>query len=130
MGKIADKVAKAKNKAKAKVAAKIGKTGKKKVCIAIALATIGYMLVTGCATSGEQPARSQTQHNDIRDCIIIAGASKVTVSNKVVVAEAEIDPATIELFTQTQANEGSETVSPTATPTLTVDTDADLNLTK
>ena len=129
MGKIADKVAKAKNKAKAKVTAKTGKTGKKKVCAALAL-TAGIALIVGCATTGEQPARSQTQHNDIRDCIIIAGASKVTVSNKVVVAEAEIAPATIELFTQTQANEGSETVSPTATPTLRVDTDADLNLTK
>lgn len=129
MGKIADKVAKAKNKAKAKVAAKTGKTGKKKVCAALAL-TAGIALIFGCATSGEQPARSQTQHNEIRDCIIIAGASKVTVTNKVVVAEAETAPATIELFTQTQANDGSETVSPTATPTLTVDTDADLNLTK
>ena len=128
MGKIIDKAAKAKTKAKAKVAAKTGK-GKRRVCAALAL-TAGIALITGCATSGEQPARSQTQHNDIRDCIIIAGASKVTVSNKVVVAEAEIAPATIELFTQTQANEGSETVSPTATPTLTVDTDADLNLTK
>ena len=129
MGKIAEKVVKAKTKAKAKVAAKTGKTGKKKVCAALAL-TAGIALIVGCASTGEQPARSQTQQNDIRDCIIIAGASKVTVSNKVVVAEAEIDPATIELFTQTQANEGSETISPTATPTLTVDTDADLNLTK
>lgn len=126
MGKIIDKAAKAKNKAKAKVAAKIGK---KKVCIALAL-TAGIALIVGCATSGEQPARSQTQHNDVRDCTFIVGASRVTISNNVIVAEAEINPATIELFTQTQSNEGSETVSPTATPTLTVDTDADLNLTK
>ena len=129
MGKVADKVAKAKNKAKAKVAAKTGKTGKKKVCAALAL-TAGIALVAGCATTGEQPARSQTQHNEIRDCIIIAGASKVSVTNKIVVAEAEVTPYAIELFTQTQANDGSETISPTATPTLTVDTDADLNLTK
>lgn len=129
MGKIADKVAKAKNKAKAKVAAKTGKMGKKKVCAALAL-TAAIALIVGCATSGEQPARSQTQHNDVRDCTFIVGASKVTISNNVIVAEAEIDPATIELFTQTQSNEGSETVSPTATPTLTVDTDADLNLAK
>ena len=129
MGKIADKVAKAKNKAKAKVTAKTGKTGKKKVCAALAL-TAGIALIVGCATTGEQPARSQTQHNDIRNCIIIVGSARTTVSNDVVKAEAEVTPSAIELFTQTQANEGSETVSPTATPTLTVDTDADLNLTK
>lgn len=129
MGKLADKVAKAKNKAKAKVAAKTGKTGKKKVCAALAL-TAGIALIVGCATSGEQPARSQTMHNDFQKCIVIVGASKATVSNEVVVAETEVTPYAIELFTQTQANDGSETVSPTATPTLTVDTDADLNLTK
>ena len=78
MGKIADKVAKAKNKAKVKVAAKVG--GKKKVCAALAL-TAGIALIVGCATSGEQPARSQTQHNEIRDCIIDRKSTRLNSSH-------------------------------------------------
>lgn len=134
MGKIAEKMKKAKTKAKAKVAAKTGKCGRnakecaKSACMLLAFAA----LAAGCLAPGdmEQPARSQTQTNTIKDCIIIAGATRTTVSNGVVVAETDVPQASVELFTQTQANEGSETVTPTATstPTMTVDTDASLDI--
>lgn len=145
MGKIADKIKKAKTKAKAKVAAKVakkvvGKLGKKSgckdgkccdggacssACVLIA-ATALMAAAVGCATTGEQPARSQTMTNEFKDCVIVM-AAKATVTNGVVAAEGEAMP-TLELFTQTQANEGSETISPTASPTNTTDTDASLDI--
>lgn len=129
MSKLEGKMAKAKTKAKAKVAAKTGNTvGKKGKVACAALAFVCAAVLAGCATTGEQPARSQTQTNTFDDCIFIVGASKTTVSNGVVVAEAEVSPTAVELFTQTQANEGSETISPTASPTNTTDTDAQLDI--
>ena len=130
MGQIADKIKKAKTKAKAKVAAKTGKCGRnarecaKSACVLLAFASLAALF--GCATTGEQPARSQTMTNEFRDCVIVM-AAKATVTNGVVAAEGEAMP-TLELFTQTQANEGSETISPTASPTNTVDTDASLDI--
>lgn len=153
MGKLMEKMRKAAGKAKAKVAAKtaaklgrakaavktVAKKGKgeckdgkccdggacSSACVLIA-ATALMAAAVGCATTGEQPARSQTMTNEFRDCVIVM-AAKATVTNCVVAAEGEAMP-TLELFTQTQANEGSETISPTASPTNTVDTDASLDI--
>lgn len=155
MGKLMEKMRKAAGKAKAKVAAKTaaklgrakakvaGKTVAKKgegeckdgkccdggacssACVLIA-ATALMAAAVGCSTTGEQPARSQTMTNEFKDCVIVM-AAKATVTNCVVVAEGEAMP-TLEMFTQTQANEGSETISPTASPTNTVDTDASLDI--
>ena len=58
---------------------------------------------------------------------MIVGAARTTVSNGVVVAEADVSPYAVELFTQTQANEGSETISPTATPTLDIKPDINVH---
>lgn len=130
MGKIADKIKKAKTKANNKVAAKTGKCGRDaKECAKAAVVLVAFAALAalfGCATTGEQPARSQTMTNEFRDCVIVM-AAKATVTNCVVAAEGEAMP-TLELFTQTQANEGSETISPTASPTNTVDTDASLDI--
>lgn len=131
MGKLAEKMKKAKTKAKAKVAAKTGKCGRNaKECAKTAVVLVAFAalaaILCGCATTGEQPARSQTMTNEFRDCVIVM-AAKATVTNGVVAAEGEAMP-TLELFTQTQANEGSETISPTASPTNTVDTDASLDI--
>lgn len=127
MGKLAEKMKKAKTKAKAKVAAKTGKCGgNAKECAKAAVVLVAFAalaILCGCATTGEQPARSQTQTNRFDDCIVIVGAARTTVSNGVVVAEADVSPTAVELFTQTQANEGSETISPVATPTLDIKPD-------
>lgn len=130
MGKLAEKMKKAMTKAKAKVAAKTGKCGRNaKECAKAAVVLVAFAalaaLLTGCATTGEQPARSQTMTNEFRDCVIVM-AAKATVTNCVVVAEGDAMP-TLEMFTQTQANEGSETISPTATPTLDIKPDINLH---
>ena len=154
MGKLMEKMRKAAGKAKAKVAAKTAvklnrakaagkvagkakaaskcKSGKccdggacSSACVLIA-ATALMAAAVGCATTGEQPARSQTMTNEFRDCVIVM-AAKATVTNCVVAAEGEAMP-TLEMFTQTQANEGSETISPTASPTNTTDVDASLDI--
>lgn len=122
--KVAAKIA----KAKAKVAAKCGDgdaakklTGKVATLITLAL------VIVGCASTGEQPARSQTMHNDFKDCIVVV-ASKCSVSNRIVRAEGTQETPSVELFTQTQQNEGSETISPHASPTNTTDVDAALDV--
>lgn len=132
MGKIAEKMKKAKTKANNKVAAKIGKRGKNaKECAKAAVVLVAFAalaILCGCATTGEQPARAMFQTNTFDKCIVIVGADKTTVSNDVVEAKTDRPPSAIELFTQTQANEGSETISPTATPTNTTDVDANLDI--
>ena len=123
--KVAAKVA----SCKAKVAEKCGKTGAakkvaEKVVTVIALA----LVIAGCASTGEQPARSQTMHNNFDECIVIV-AGKVTLKEgKVKEVDGEGGLPSLELFTQTQANEGSETIAPKATPTNTVDVDAALDV--
>ena len=127
------------SKIKRKVAAKVAK-GKEKVQVkcgkaAKAVAVLAVLLAfCGCSTTGEQPARSQTQNNEIHDCtFIVAGKAIVNPkgsTNELVKAEGEVLPS-VEWFTQTQANEGSETISPTASPTNTTDIkpDVDVNTT-
>ena len=118
-----NKIEKAKGKAKAKIAKKIGKNAKeavKSACVLIAFAAIAA-IASGCSTTGEQPARSQTANVEIRDCTItITMPQSATLGTN--------STCTVEFITQTQANEGSETISPTATPTNTVDTDAALDI--
>lgn len=104
------------SKAKAKVARKCGKAAK---CAALLLASGLAALFCGCSTTGEQPARSQTQNNSFEDCTFII-AARASSTNGAVSAEGDALPS-VEWFTQTQANEGSETISPTASPTNTTD---------
>lgn len=103
-------------KAKAKVARKCGKAAK---CAALLLASGLAALFCGCSTTGEQPARSQTQNNSFEDCTFII-AARASSTNGSVSAEGDALPS-VEWFTQTQANKGSETISPTASPTNTTD---------
>ncbi len=114
-------------KGAAKTAAKVAK-GKEKVekkcgraakCAALLLASGLAALFCGCSTTGEQPARSQTQNNNFDGCIFVI-AARASSTNGAVSAEGDALPS-VEWFTQTQANEGSETVSPTASPTNTTD---------
>lgn len=113
-------------KGAAKTAAKVAK-GKEKVerkcgraakCAALLL-TSGLAALCGCSTTGEQPTRSQTQNNSFDGCIFVI-AARASSTNGAVSAEGDALPS-VEWFTQTQANEGSETVSPTASPTNTTD---------
>lgn len=122
------KVIKAKSKAKSKISRVVEKCGRAAAKSASVLALI--MIASGCSSTGEQPARSQTMNNDFRDCIVVV-ASHASISNRTVTADGRKEAPSIELFTQTQANEGSETVSPTATPTNKTDLrpDVDVNTT-
>ena len=122
--KVAAKVA----KVKAKVADRTGKQTEEKVA-KTAMVLFALALV-GCASTGEQPARSQTQHNDFRNCIVVV-AAKAEANLDTMKVNAESDAAglpTIDLFTLAQANEGSETIAPKATPTNTTDVDAALDV--
>ena len=128
------KTIKGKDKAERKLAAariKIAKKTKRSAaavaCIALALFVAGC--VAGCVAPGDQqqPSRSQTQNNDFRDCIVVV-ASQCTVSNRIVRADGSKDVPSLELFTQTLANDGSETVSPTATATPTMDVRPDIDV--
>ena len=127
-----NKISKAKTKAKEKTAAKIAKAGKSAGKTAAKAATVLALIVAvaGCASTGEQPARSQTMHNDFRDCVIIANARSVALDTKAKTLDADADTmsAPLELWTQTQANEGSETIAPVAKPTNTTDVDAALDV--
>lgn len=120
-------------KGAAKTAAKITK-GKEKVekkcgraakCAALLLASGLAALFCGCSTTGEQPARSQTQNNRFENCTFINAASvKLPLDAEGTNRVAEVEGGSLppfEQFTQTQANEGSETISPTASPTNTTD---------
>ena len=123
--KVAAKVA----SCKAKVEEKCGKTGAaKNVAAKVATVIALALVIAGCASTGEQPARSQTMHNNFDECIIIV-AGKVTLKDgKVKEVDGEGGLPSLELFTQTQANEGSETIAPKATPTNTTDVDAALDI--
>lgn len=127
-----NKIEKAKDKAKRKLATKLAKVATKTGEAVGAIALIA--LIAGCMAPGdmEQPARSQTMNNTFRDCVIIANARQVALDTKAKTLDAEADTmsAPLELWTQTQANEGSETVTPTATstPSMTIDTDAALDI--
>lgn len=136
------------SKVKAKVAAKVAKTkvrvadrtgvqtaanetGKRTAAKVVKTAMMLFALaLVGCASTGEQPARSQTQRNDFRNCIVVV-APKVNATLDTMKVKAEGDTAgmpTIDLFTQAQANEGSETIAPKATPTNTTDVDTALDI--
>lgn len=119
------KTVKGKDKAKAKIAqakAKIVRKCKGK-CAAIVAAFALALLFTGCTSAqSAQPAKSQTQTNDIRDCVIVI-ASNATISNGVVTAEGGTAPS-LEILTQTQSLESTgstDTFSQTATQTPTTD---------
>lgn len=129
VSKIKAKVAAKVGKAKAKVAEKCGKTDvAKKVAAKVATVVALALVIAGCASTGEQPARSQTMHNNFDECIVIV-AGKVTLKDgKVKEVDGEGGLPALELFTQTQANEGSETIAPKATPTNTTDVDAALDV--
>lgn len=128
VGKIRGKVAAKVAKTKAKVA---DRTGKQTAAEVAKTAMVLFALaLVGCASTGEQPARSQTQHNDFRNCVIIVAAkADANLDTMKVKAESEEKGMpTIDLFTQAQANDGSETISPHASPTNTTDVDAALDV--
>ena len=129
VSKIRSKVASKVAKVKAKVAERTGEAvdGVKKAAKCVAVLFAIALLSSGCSTTGEQPARSQTQNNTFDDCIIVV-ATRVSVSNRVVNAYGSQEIPSVDLFTQAQANDGSETISPHASPTNTTDVDAALDV--
>lgn len=104
-----------------KKAAKADKKTGRKCGALVAFLALAAMLC-GCASTGAQPSRSQTQNNELDNCIIVIAAS-ATVSNATVVAESPDGFIPSEIFTQTMKNEGNETNQPKATPTNEVKTD-------
>lgn len=90
----------------------------------IALFALAFCI--GCTSTGEQPAKSQTQNNKFDECQFVFAAN-VTISNKVIKANGG-EPVPLEFFTQTQALEskGNESYAQTASPTTDVKPDVDV----
>ena len=130
VSKVKTKVAAKVAKTKAKVAERTGKQTAAKIAKTAMVLFALALIIVGCASSGEQPARSQTQHNDFRNCIVVVAAkAKANLDTMKVKAESQDEwMPTIDLFTQAQANEGSETNAAKATPTNTVDIDTALDI--
>ena len=103
-----DKAAKKAAEARRKVAAKTKRGVARGALIGAFLGLLAAM-AGGCSTSGAQPARSQSQINNYRDC-------RITINVR---GGATNDVPALELWTNTQSNEGSESNAPTATPTNT-----------
>lgn len=125
-GKVAAKIA----KVKAKVAERTGEAAEeaKKAAKCVALLFALAVVASGCSTTGQQPARSQTMNNDFSKCIVVvASKATVTADGAKVTAEGGELPS-VDIFTQAQANDGSETISPHASPTNTTDVDAALDV--
>lgn len=104
--KTAAKIATKVKRAKGKIARKCGG----KVCAIAAL-----LLFAGCASTGQQPAKSQTQNNDV-SFDMRSATINITLPN-IATGERELVPL-FELFTQAQSLEssGTETFSQTASP--------------
>lgn len=126
------KTVKGKDKAKAKIAkakAKVARKCKRGMAAIVAAFLLGVLLM-GCSTANsQQPAKSQTQTNDIRDCVIVI-ASNATISNGVVTAEGGTAPS-LEILTQTQSLESTgstDTFSQANTQTPTTDVKPDVDL--
>ena len=126
--------AKAKTKAGAKVAKakqKIARKAKGGAKVALALVALALLVTTGCTSAqSAQPAKSQTQTNDIRDCVIVIAANAV-VSNGVVSADGGGAPS-LEILTQTQSLESTGSTdtfgqSATQTPTTDIKPDVDVH---
>ena len=130
------KTIKGKDKAAAKVAAAKRKVerkckGGRKVAAMVALFAIALALsfLAGCATSDSaQPAKSQTQTNNIRDCFFVF-AARCDYTNGAFRAEGGNLPA-FEMLTQTQSLEssGTESFAQTATQTPTTDVKPDIDV--
>ena len=127
------KTAKGKDKAKAKIAkakAKVVRKCKRGMAAIVAAFAFAFLLA-GCSTAeSQQPAKSQTQTNDIRDCVIVIAAN-ATVSNGVVTADGGALPS-LEILTQTQSLESTGSTDSfaqanTQTPTTDVKPDVDLH---
>lgn len=111
-------------KGKNKTAAKKAAIAKKIACKCkggrCAVVVIALLLLVGCAQSGPQPSRAIYQRFDFSDCVFVVNAGSASTN----------DTPAVEMFTATQANEGSEAVSPTSTPTQTSAPETDFNLAK
>lgn len=130
------KTAKGKDKAKVKIAqakAKIARKVKRGVAVvrgmsAVVAAFALALLATGCSTAeSQQPAKSATMSNEIRDSVIIVAAkAKIPAkgsTNAVIEVEGGNAP-TVEILTLTQSLESTgstDTFSQTATQTPTTD---------
>lgn len=115
--KIKQKVSAKIAKAKARIRRKCGKAVKSAVVLAV------LAVLTGCATSGQQPAKSQTQNNEVHDCIVVIGATNVKLPDGLKVeTQNETSLPDFGIMTQAQALEssGTETYSQTSSPTTDV----------
>lgn len=115
--KIKQKVSAKIAKAKARVRRKCGMAVKSAVVLAV------LAVLTGCTTSGQQPAKSQTQNNEVHDCIVVIGATNVKLPDGLKVeTEKETSLPDFGIMTQAQALEssGTETYSQTSSPTTDV----------
>lgn len=129
------KTIKGKDKAARKTAAakrKIERKTKGGKVAAILAAFALAAILTGCTTADSaQPAKSQTQTNTFKDCIVIV-ATQASVSNRVVRADGSKDIPAVELFTQTQSLESTGSTDTfgqanTQTPTTDIKPDVDVH---
>ena len=118
------------NKAKGRIHRKM-KGSKPAAKVVTILAAALSLFFAGCATSeAVQPAKSQTQTNEFKDCVIVV-ASKCSVSNRIVTAEGTEETPAIELFGLAQSHEATgttESYAPQATQTPTNDVKPDVDL--
>ncbi|MBQ3808328.1 MAG: hypothetical protein II840_10290 [Kiritimatiellae bacterium] len=128
------KTIKGKDKAARKTAAAKRKIERKTKCGKVAAILAAFALaaiLTGCTTADSaQPAKSQTQTNTFKDCIVIV-ATQASVSNRVVRADGSKDIPAVELFTQTQSLESTgstDTFGQTNTQTPTTDIKPDVDV--
>lgn len=105
---IGEKVAEKVNRAKERIARKVGKKAAKTAAALLAVC----LAMCGCSTTGQQPAKSQTQNNELHDCIVIVGATKLTMPQGVKIETQEkTELPELGIMTQMQSLESSGTES-------------------
>lgn len=122
--KTAAKAAKAKTKAKAKVAAKCGCKKGGKACAALVAVLALASVLSGCNTMGSQPAKSQTMN--VSYCTVNVYATPTGITNGVPTAASSFG----DILCQAQSLEssGTETYSPTASPTQDIKPQTDISV--
>ena len=129
---------KARDKAKAKVAKmkeKIARKAKGGAKVALALVALALLVTTGCTSAeSQQPAKSATMNNEVRDSIIIIAAkAKIPAkgsTNAVIEVEGGNTPS-VEILTLTQSLESTgstDTFSQSSEQTPTTDIKPDVDV--
>lgn len=124
---IGEKVAEKVERAKERIARKVGKKSAKTAAAIVAVC----LALCGCSTTGQQPAKSQTQNNELHDCIVIVGATKLTLPQGVKIeTKDKTELPELGIMTQMQSLEssGTESYAQRADPRNTTDFDTAIDV--